>query len=83
MRRTPQLHLQLVSLGLLGFCGFFLVKGTKVSEGKEAGKWEIYLHAIRLLKINTYNTVLISQIQMQMKAESQSLEYSPLKKGQL
>ena len=40
----------------------------------------MYLHAIRLLKINTYDAVLISQIQMQMRAEIQALEGSPLKK---
>lgn len=60
-------------------CSYF-VRSTKVSEGKEVGKWKMYLHAIRLLKINTYDTVLISQIQTQMRAEIQDLEDSPLKK---
>lgn len=60
-------------------CSYF-VRSTKVSEGKEAGKWKTYLHAIRLLKINPYDAVLTSQIQTQMRAEIQALEDSPLKK---
>lgn len=43
----------------------------------------MYLHVIRLLKTNTYTTVLISQIHMQMRAEIQALEHSPLQKRQL
>lgn len=37
-------------------CSYF-VQSTEVSEGKEAGKWKVYLHAIRLLK-NKILTIL-------------------------
>lgn len=34
-------------------CSYF-VQSTEVSEGKEVGKWKMYLHAIRLLKKKKY-----------------------------
>lgn len=78
MEETTAAYLAVESLLVLIF-----VRDTKVSDGKKVRKWEMYLHALRLLKINTYHTVLVSPIQMQMQAEIQPLEYSPPLKRQL